>query len=66
MRSKFAIISSIPTDPPKRAIRSRMEKTKAHKKALVRNETHLSDPRDHLRNYNISFQKLYKNLRIDG
>jgi len=26
MRSKFAIISSIPTDPPKRAIRSRMEK----------------------------------------
>ena len=26
MRSKFAIISSIPTDPPKRAIKSRMEK----------------------------------------
>ena len=57
---KVAFISSIPTDPPKRAIRSRMEKTKAHKKALVRNETHLSDPRDHPRNYNISFQKIYK------
>ena len=41
-------------------------KRKTHKKALVRNETHLSDPRDHPRNYNISFQKLYKNLRIDG
>ena len=32
----------------------------------MRNETHLRDPRDHPRNYNISFQKLYKNPRIDG
>ena len=35
-------------------------KRRAHKKALVRNETHLSDPRDHPRNLQISFQKLYK------
>ena len=35
-------------------------KRKAHKKVLVRNETLLSDPRDHLRNLQNSFQKLYK------
>ena len=35
-------------------------KRKAHKKALVRNETLLSDPRDHPRNLQNSFQKLYK------
>ena len=33
-------------------------KRRAHKKALVRNETHLSDPRDHAMNLQIYFQKL--------
>ena len=61
MRSKVAIISSIPTDPPKRSHQKQGGKRKAHKKkALVRNESHLSDPRDHPRNLQISFQKLYK------
>ena len=35
-------------------------KIKAHKKALVRKETHLSDTRDHSWNLQNSFQKLYK------
>jgi len=35
-------------------------KRRAHKKALVRNETLLSDPRDQPRNLQNSFQKLYK------
>ena len=36
------------------------KKRKAHKKGLGEEWNTLSDPRDHLRNYNISFQKLYK------
>jgi hypothetical protein len=39
-------------------------KRKAHEKALGRNETHLSDPRDHLRNLQNSFQKLYITSRL--
>ena len=57
----------LPSYPPyirihqKEAIRSRVEKERRIKKALVRNESHLSDPRDHPRNLQISFQKkLYK------
>ena len=51
MKSKFSIISSIPTDPPKKRSHQKQDgKRKAHKKALVRNETHLSDSRDHPRN----------------
>ena len=57
MRSKFAIISSIPTDPPKRSHQKQDGKRKAHKKALVRNETHLSDLRDHPRNLQKFFSK---------
>ena len=34
------------------------KKPKAHKKALVRNETHLSDPRDHPRNLQNLFSKI--------
>jgi hypothetical protein len=41
-------------------------KRKAHKKALVRNETHLSDSRDHLRNLQKLFSKTLQNLWIDG
>ena len=41
-------------------------KRKAHKKALVRNKTHLSDPRDHPRNLQNFFSKTLQNLRIDG
>ena len=33
-------------------------KKKVHKKALVRNETHLSDPRDHPRNLQNFFSKI--------
>ena len=51
MRRKFAIISSIPTDLPKGSHQKQGGKRKAHKKkSLVRNESHLSDPRDHPRN----------------
>ena len=64
MRSKVAIISSIPTDPPKRSHQKQGGKRKAHKKTLVRNESHLSDPRDHPRNLQISFQILYKTSRL--
>ena len=41
-------------------------KRKAHKKTLVRNETLLSDPRDHPRNLQKFFSKTLQNLRIDG
>ena len=53
----------LPSYPPylqihqKEANRSRVEKERRIKKALVRNESHLSDPRDHPRNLQISFQK---------
>ena len=64
--------SGLPLYPPylhihqKEAIRSRLEKRKAHKKALVRNETHWAI-REITRGTTIFlFKKLYKNLRIDG
>ena len=60
MRSRSAVISSIPTDPPKRNHQKQNGERKTHKKALVRNETLLSDPRDHPRNLQSSFQKLYE------
>ena len=41
----------------KEAIRSMMEKKGIQKKALVRNETHLSDSRDHPRNLQNFFSK---------
>jgi len=56
MRSKFALISSISTYPPKEPLEVGWRR-KAHKKALVRNETHLSDPRDRPRNLQKFFSK---------
>ena len=41
-------------------------KRKVHKKALVRNETHLSNPRDHPRNLQKFFSKTLQNIQIDG
>jgi len=61
MRNMFAFIPSIPTAPPKRSLRSRMEKER-HNKSLGEEYNTLSDLRDHLRNFIFCFTKLYKNL----
>ena len=54
--------SRLPSYPPYLQIHQKTPlevgwKRKAHKKALVRNETHLSDPRDHPRNLQKFFSK---------
>ena len=57
--------ASSPSHPPYLQIHQKESlevgwKRKAHKKTLVRNETLLSDPRDHPRNLQISFQNFIK------
>ena len=54
--------ASLPLHPPYLQIHQKEPlevgwKRKAHKKALVRNKTHLSDPRDHPRNLQKFFSK---------
>jgi hypothetical protein len=59
MRNKCAFFSSIPTAPQKQAIGCRMRK-KGKIKGLGEESNTFSNPRDHLRNFKISFEKLYK------